>query len=47
MKHHENVNFVDPVHTGRAHKTLMHDVKREVIYISNIYNMQIDPLNFE
>ena len=42
----QNVNFVDPVQTRRAHETLMNDVNREARYISNICGVQIDPLYF-
>ena len=38
---------MDPVQSRRAHETLMHNVNREVRYISYKYSMQIYPLYFE
>ena len=43
----QNVNFVDPIQTRRAHETLMHYVKRERRCADIKYSMQIDPLYFQ
>ena len=47
MKHHKNVNFVDPTQTRKAYEVLMCDANHEAQYTSTKYILWIDPLYFQ
>ena len=43
----KDINFTDPVQMRRVHRDLMNEANSEYQYISNRYNIEIDPLHFE
>ena len=43
----KDINFMDPVQMRRIHRNLIIEVSIEAWYISNKYNVWVDPLNFE
>ena len=42
-----SINFTDPANIRQVHKALMSEVRKEAIYISNKYKIQIEPIQFE
>ena len=45
--HVGSINFADPDNIRKGHKELMSQVRTKVIYISNKYNFQIEPIQLK